>query len=188
MEELARLCVPYLIETKLITQKHPPETCDGGRGENMKAQKHFIITETGEEIDKGGLENIVALEQERMKRLDEIPQLTELFFKESLDYEAGDLVWKGKKTIKQKNNKTKKNLESLLIFLQELSEKEFTEKKLEDKIKKWIGDNGLNTGEVLWPMRVALSGLRASPSPFELAGALGKDKTLKRIKVAMNKL
>jgi hypothetical protein len=33
-----------------------------------------------------------------------------------------------------------------------------------------------------------LSGKKASPSPFEIADILGKEKTLKRIKEAVNKL
>jgi glutamyl-tRNA synthetase len=36
-------------------------------------------------------------------------------------------------------------------------------------------------GNVLWPLRVALSGRDKSPDPFELANILGKDETLGRI-------
>ncbi|MBU1179649.1 glutamate--tRNA ligase, partial [Patescibacteria group bacterium] len=167
VKELAKLCTPYLIETKLIEE----------------ANKKFKIIETGEEINKDWLEKIVALEQERMKRLDEIPQLTEFFFKESLDYGAEELIWK-----KSNRKETKENLERLLTFLRTLSEKDFIQEKLEKKIKKWIEDNNLKTGEVLWPMRVALSGLRASPSPFEIAEILGKKKATERIQTAIKKL
>jgi glutamyl/glutaminyl-tRNA synthetase len=37
-------------------------------------------------------------------------------------------------------------------------------------------------------MRVALSGLRASPPPFDMAEILGKEKTIKRIGDAIKKL
>lgn len=36
-------------------------------------------------------------------------------------------------------------------------------------------------GNVLWPLRVALSGREKSPDPFELASILGKEKVLSRI-------
>ncbi len=36
-------------------------------------------------------------------------------------------------------------------------------------------------GNILWPMRVALSGREKSPDPFELASILGRQKTLERI-------
>lgn len=38
-------------------------------------------------------------------------------------------------------------------------------------------------GAVLWPMRVALSGREKSPDPFEIASILGKEETLKRLKI-----
>lgn len=43
-------------------------------------------------------------------------------------------------------------------------------------------------GGVLWPFRVALSGLRASPDPIAIAGVLGKAETLRRLEVALTKL
>lgn len=42
-------------------------------------------------------------------------------------------------------------------------------------------------GNVLWPLRVALSGRDKSPDPFELASILGKDATLARIDMALMK-
>ena len=43
-------------------------------------------------------------------------------------------------------------------------------------------------GNVLWPLRVALSGKEASAGPFEIAEILGKEKTLQRIQDAIDKL
>ncbi|HEY0979934.1 MAG TPA: glutamate--tRNA ligase [Candidatus Paceibacterota bacterium] len=40
-------------------------------------------------------------------------------------------------------------------------------------------------GNVLWPLRVALSGREKSPDPFELTTILGKQKTLSRITAAI---
>lgn len=40
-------------------------------------------------------------------------------------------------------------------------------------------------GEVLWPLRFALSGRERSPDPFELASILGKAETLRRIDHAL---
>lgn len=44
----------------------------------------------------------------------------------------------------------------------------------------------LRTGDYLWPMRVALTGEKASPSPFEMADALGKDETISRLQSAIS--
>ena len=40
-------------------------------------------------------------------------------------------------------------------------------------------------GKLLWPLRVALSGKKASAGPFEIAEILGKKETIKRIEKAM---
>ena len=52
--------------------------------------------------------------------------------------------------------------------------------KYEERIKKI-------RGEMLWILRVALTGKRASASPFEIAAILGRDKTIKRLKEALKK-
>lgn len=43
-------------------------------------------------------------------------------------------------------------------------------------------------GDVLWPLRVALSGKEKSPDPFTLISLLGKERTLERIAAAMGVL
>ncbi len=43
-------------------------------------------------------------------------------------------------------------------------------------------------GELLWPLRVALSGRKQSPDPFTIALTLGKEETLQRIQNACDKI
>ncbi len=43
-------------------------------------------------------------------------------------------------------------------------------------------------GELLWPLRVALSGEEKSPSPFEIAWTIGKSETLDRIEASLDML
>ena len=50
------------------------------------------------------------------------------------------------------------------------------------EVKNLINEKG--RGEILWPLRAALSGRKASPGPYEIAEALGKEKVLKRIRDA----
>ena len=42
-------------------------------------------------------------------------------------------------------------------------------------------------GKLLWPLRVALTGKKRSPGPFEVMEILGKDESLKRIEKAKDK-
>ncbi|MEK9185871.1 MAG: hypothetical protein AAB863_03790 [Patescibacteria group bacterium] len=41
---------------------------------------------------------------------------------------------------------------------------------------------------MLWPLRVALSGLDKSPGPIEILEVLGKKESLARIKIAIGKV
>lgn len=43
-------------------------------------------------------------------------------------------------------------------------------------------------GELLWPLRVALSGRERSPDPFTIAYIIGKEETIARIKAACDKI
>ncbi len=52
----------------------------------------------------------------------------------------------------------------------------------------WSYAEEVGKGEVLWPLRVALSGQKQSPDPFMLAYILGREETLTRIKTACDKL
>jgi len=40
-------------------------------------------------------------------------------------------------------------------------------------------------GKILWPLRVALSGKKASPPPFEIIEIIGKERAIKRIEKAI---
>jgi len=43
-------------------------------------------------------------------------------------------------------------------------------------------------GELLWPLRVALSGKEQSPDPFTIAYIIGQGETLARIKTGYGKI
>jgi glutamyl/glutaminyl-tRNA synthetase len=81
-----------------------------------------------------------------------------------------------------------KNLKLLKNFLEKITDTDFTKEYLEKKIKQMIADEKLGAGEVLWPFRIALTGLKASPPPFEIAEILGEEKTLTRINQAISLL
>jgi glutamyl/glutaminyl-tRNA synthetase len=55
----------------------------------------------------------------------------------------------------------------------------------ESEIKMWLKDNEKQIGNYLWPLRVALSGKKKSPSPFELLAILNKSEVEERIKMSL---
>jgi glutamyl/glutaminyl-tRNA synthetase len=168
LSNLTEKCIPYLENTNLIGRV--------GEGE-------WKIPETNEPINFGQLKKIIVLEQERLVKLSDLPELVSFFFKKELNYDKQMLVWK-KMTAKDASE----HLFEAEKIIAGVAEKNFKKDHLEKNIKKIIEEKKLGMGETLWPLRVALTGLKASPPPFEVAEVLGKEKTLKRIDKAKNLL
>lgn len=57
-----------------------------------------------------------------------------------------------------------------------------------EAIKKevWTYAEEVGRGEVLWPLRVALTGLERSPDPFTVAYIIGKEATVRRLESILN--
>ncbi|MDP3947337.1 MAG: glutamate--tRNA ligase [bacterium] len=130
--------------------------------------------------DEKLLTKVVAIEKSRAKTLADIITNGELYF--SLpDYAVMLLVWQSTplSTIRE-------HLTHLFTMLKDAPESEFTAPALTARIMPYAEEKG--RGGVLWPFRVALSGRQASPGPFELAAALGKEETLRRLGFALQKL
>jgi glutamyl/glutaminyl-tRNA synthetase len=62
---------------------------------------------------------------------------------------------------------------------------DFNAMKLETALNSVIDQD--KKGEFFWPLRVALSGKKTSPGPFEIMEALGKVESLKRLNTALDK-
>lgn len=73
----------------------------------------------------------------------------------------------------------KKALSETLQLFCEL--KSWEEKDLQHALFAVIEKTGLKTGQVMWPVRVALTHVEYSPGAFESAWILQKDETLKRL-------
>jgi len=128
------------------------------------------------------LKSVVRIEQERLKKISDIKELTEFLFVDELNYEKELLIWK-KNTLEN----AQKNLEKIIYLLEKIPEENWTNDSIEDSIISWLKAQELKIGDYLWPMRVALSGKKASPGPFEIAEVLGKEEVLEKIKKAINK-
>ena len=66
---------------------------------------------------------------------------------------------------------------------------EWTEQALHDAVMAFIPETGLKNGQVLWPLRIAISGLASTPGgAFEIAYLLGREETLRRLDASLQKL
>ncbi|MBE5791468.1 MAG: glutamate--tRNA ligase [Clostridiales bacterium] len=66
---------------------------------------------------------------------------------------------------------------------------EWTEEKLHDAVMEAITEFGMKNGQMLWPLRIAISGKMSTPGgAFEIAYLLGKEETMKRLDASIAQL
>ena len=132
----------------------------------------------------GVFRRAVSLERSRVVVLSDLVAGTEFYFRSSLEYDAKILPWK-----KSTPAVAAERLQGIISLLDGVPESSFADAKaIEQEVTRFIADQGWTNAETLWPMRVALTARAASPSPFEVAWALGKKATLERLCSALSAL
>jgi glutamyl-tRNA synthetase len=126
------------------------------------------------------LKKVIAVERGRASTLNDFIELGHFFFALP-EYEPSLLVWK-----ESTAPEARAALEAALADLSKIDPMNFERGVLSDAVASIVGDK--KRGVVLWPLRVALSGLGASPDPVEIMEVLGKEESLKRIGGAIAKL
>jgi len=178
LDKLAEMLIPYLTADGLFVPVFDHDF-DIAAMKDPFVVKEYEICATKEKISFDFVKKAVALERERAKTLSEIGESIKFFF-ELPEYDKELLRWK-----EAADEQIKNALQKLAQILENISEKSFTKEKLQVSIMPEAEKQG-DRGMMLWPMRAALSGLKASPGPFEIAEVLGKEKTLARIRNATN--
>lgn len=138
-------------------------------------KKVWFETVSSERKSDEFLKKVFFVEQDRLQKLSDVGEAVKFFFVEPT-VDPALLPWK--------KNTTQETAEALGILheiLKNVSEEEWTKESLEKLLLEAAGDR---RGDYLWPLRVALSGEKQSPPPFEIAWVIGKDVTLRRIEVA----
>lgn len=121
-------------------------------------------------------EKIIRELQTRMKRFDEYRGLTTSLYGRA-NVRKDLLV-----NTKMKIDSEKDALESISWVRQFIESADFaTLESIKTPILEAIASSGKKNGQVLWPLRIALSGEEFSPGAFELLFILGKDESLRRI-------
>lgn len=108
----------------------------------------------------------------------------------SNDYSTVSLTFKKKfdqQTVEIKKN-TQNILQETIKELSTIPENQFSAGELQTHLMNWIDSNEKGRGDVLWPMRVALTGREQSPGPFEVASVIGKEETIARLQKAHDSL
>lgn len=150
---------------------------------HSKALPYYEKVFSKENMEKLNVIKISELLQTRAELLNEIPDFID-FFEALPEYEIDLYTHKKMKTNPENSLVT---LEKALPVLEAL--KDWTFDSLHDTIFALIKEMEVKNGIVLWPLRTALSGKSFSPGgAFELAEILGKEESLRRIRVGIEKL
>jgi glutamyl-tRNA synthetase, bacterial family len=126
---------------------------------------------------------ISELMQSRLEILTQIPDIID-FFEALPEYSTDIYIHKKMKT----------NLQNSLEVLQKILPKfesitDWNFNVIQDTCMNLVKELEVKNGIVLWPIRTAVSGKQTSPGgAFEIAEILGKDETLKRVKIGIEKL
>ncbi|OGI14131.1 MAG: glutamate--tRNA ligase [Candidatus Moranbacteria bacterium RIFCSPHIGHO2_12_FULL_54_9] len=127
------------------------------------------------------LKRVLSIERERLAKLSDIGENNPFFFAAELSYDTGLLHWKGNAP-----DMTREALTKSEKILSDLNDLEWSKKEILEKIL--LEAAGERKGDLLWPLRVALTGAERSPSPFEIAWVLGKEESLKRLENSIKRL
>lgn len=137
------------------------------------------LAEHEDKLSDEYLNKIVSVERERMKKLSDIAENTEFYF-DAPEYDKKILKWK-----EMDDDDLRKSLNKSLEIISSIDEKNRELDNIKDKLM--AAADPKNRGELLWPLRVALTGKEKSPSPWEVAWTIGKAESVERIKKAIEK-
>ena len=115
--------------------------------------------------------------QKRLETLNDIPALVD-FFDTLPEYSTELYIHKKMKTTEEISLSS---LKACVPVLEALPD--WNETAVHDCLMNLVQELGIKNGQLLWPVRTALSGKPASPGgAIELADILGRNESLERIK------
>ena len=118
--------------------------------------------------------------QSRIKLMAEVVDLAQYFFKD--DYEYNQEV--------VQNILTKPQTEEILNYVYKAAQEapELSEEHLKPVFKEGLGIFGIKMGDLIQPVRVALTGTNVSPGIYDVLVLLGRERVLTRIERTLNML
>ena len=144
--------------------------------ELAKHAEDFVQADASNET----VQRALFVERERVNRLDELQEKITSYITEPA-YDPSIIIWR-----KADAADARVQLEGVLALLRDADDTVFgSVENLEKEVKDYIAENELSNGNVLWPLRVSLSGMERSAGPFEYLWVLGKDQGIARIEKAL---
>jgi glutamyl-tRNA synthetase len=145
--------------------------------------KPFLVKEKiiddGQEIDMEWMSRAIDTLKERSKTLIELAKSLRYYIAEEIEYDE-------KAKSKFLNDKSRDLLTELKDGLESLDQ--FSESAIEQLFRAIVEKHDIKLGKLAQPVRVALTGGTQSPGIFEVIDVIGRDKTIKRLKSAIDSI
>jgi glutamyl/glutaminyl-tRNA synthetase len=106
------------------------------------------------------------------------------FYFEKPFYKKEELYYKSSKIEGNKDKTIIIYISKAISLLEEIEDKYFEKENIKRAVWEYAEEVG--RGDLLWPIRYALSGREKSPDPFILAEVLGKEETISRLRDAIS--
>ena len=128
----------------------------------------------------GLIEKTIPLVKERLVKLADYPSLVDFFIREPKIEQ---------KLLLEKGGKDKKLIKNQFdMILKDLEKAEWRAADLENLFREFVQAQNYHLGKFFMAVRIALTGKTATPPLFGTMEVLGKDKTIKRLRMALTKL
>lgn len=149
--------------------------------ERTKLVREFAPAEISDDV-------LIKLESVIIDRISAFGEIKDLFAAGEFDYVLSEPVYEAEKLIWKAASKeeTIEHLTKAIELLKNLPNEAIEANEAKELLWPYAEEKG--RGNVLWPIRYALSGKDKSPDPFVCAGILGKIITLKRLETGLQSL
>ncbi len=138
-----------------------------------------ILKKKNLDFDDDFVSKVVSLVKERANYVSDFWEQSHFFFQAPEDYDAKMV----KKRWKEDTSDLMKKLSCVLKNV-EL----FSSEKTEKVVKEWLEASNLGMGQVMTAFRLAVVGAGKGPHMFDIIELIGKEETLKRIEMAVERI
>ena len=137
------------------------------------------MKEKGIDADIEKVTKVTCLIKERATFVSDFWEHSSFFFQapEEYDTKMSKKAWK---------EDTAEHLTNFIVILQKIDD--FSSANIEQITKSWLEEIELGIGKLMTPMRLALVGAGKGPHLFDIIEFIGKEETIKRINLAIDKL
>ena len=156
-----------------LNSKHIQDTSPESLADHLLFHlKNLGIEAKNDKFTQGVIETL----QPRSKTLVDMAQAAQFYYRNEIEYDE-------KAAKKFLNSDIVDMLQKAALYIEDI--KDYTQNELENIFKQIMEETDLKFGKIAQPLRVAITGATVSPGIFEMLIALGKEKTVQRIKAAI---